>query len=240
MFNVPGLGSSQPEVKTKAEAATKAAAETPTKQAHAGVKQALSEAFARPVADTDISVTDNRGKFRIIISPSVLPAKRYMTVFGMQLPFQQRQTGAVDAALANVNVGAKRRIFLRMFPERKNSLHASKTFQNEEALARFVLDCKQRLGNQPLDAETKAKAETDAKVKREVETKTTATPPVGGVAAGGPGGLPGMPGGLPVTPPSAPPSRGPGGIPGMPDLGGPVPSATGRGPGVPPVSGMAA
>ncbi len=238
MLNVPGLRGGEPEIKAKMEATTKVAAETPTGQALAGIKQALSEAFGRPVTDMDISVSDNRGKFRVLISPSVLPAKRYMTVFGMQLPFQQRQTGAVDAALANVNVGAKRRIFLRMFPERKNRLYASKTFQNEEALARFVLDCKQRLGNQPLDAETKAKSETDAKTKREAETKITATPPVG---AGGPGGLPGVPGGLPVTPPSAPPSRGTGGIPGMPDLGGTPPSAGGRGPGLPPPGlGMAA
>ncbi|HRH93793.1 MAG TPA: hypothetical protein PKV72_04670, partial [Candidatus Peribacteria bacterium] len=201
MQNIPGFGGPQPEVKSKVEAAAKSAGETPAKTAHAGIRQALTEAFGRPVADTDLSVNQTRGKFRVTVSPSVVPPKQNLTVFGLRLPFQRRQpAAAIDAALANVNVGAKRRIFHRLFPERNGTFHASHTFNNEEALARFTLDCRQRLGNPPAEAEAKNKSDADAKTKREAEVKTAAPapqPPRPPVSAPGglPGGLPGMPGG---------------------------------------------
>lgn len=237
MQNIPGLGGPQPEVKSKVEAAAKTAGESPAKTAHAGIRQALTEAFGRPVSDTDLFVSQTRGKFRVTVVPTVVPAKQNMTIFGLRLPFQRRQTNAIDAALANVNVGAKRRIFSRLFPERAGALHASHTFNNEEALARFVVDCRQRLGNPPAEVETKNKTDADAKTKREAEVKTAAPapqPPRPPVSAPGglPGGLPGMPGGLPGMPGGAP--RGPAGLPGM----GAGPGMPGGGPGLGPDAGM--
>lgn len=224
MPNVPGLGNREPDART--------APETPQKRAHAGILQALTEAFGRPVNAADISVNQIRGKFRVTVVPTVIPPKNRMTIFGFPLPFQRRQSGAIDAALANVNVGAKRRIFFRMFPEKLGRLHASKTFRDEESLMRFVLDCQQRVGNGAQDGQAKAKTEQEQKTKGEVAAKITAepgsplTPPVSrGLPGMTPGGLPGMPGGMPGMP-----GIGPGAAP-----GGSPPSFTGLG-GRPPSS----
>ncbi len=246
---IPGLGGGpEAQAKLKTEAGTKSGAERPTVRAHTELKQILTEAFGRPVADGEVSVADERGgKFRVSVAASVIPPKQPMAIFGMSLPFQRRDRGAVPTALANVNIGSKRAILMRMTPvTRRGSTQRSSKSLSAAGLESFVKECRQRLAPPPReeagkrDAETKAKTETETKSKTEAAVKTAAPLPAG--LPGGPAGIPGLPG-MPGAPGAGPRLPGmPGGLPGMPGIGGPgpMPGPGAGGPGLPPGDGMPA
>jgi len=217
MFDILG-GRSDTAARQTAE--RNAEAQKEMSDAQARIKTALSQAFGRTLQDADVSVSrvQPRG-FRVFISPSVLPPKPKFSMFGFELPSMRRRPmgSEINAAIVNVGTAAKRRFFLRLFPERRGTAHASHLLRDEESLSRLAAECTQRLGSQaPLESETKGKQEADTKAKTaaetkagvEAQTKASAGPlsPPAGVPSGMPGLPPGLLGGMPGAPVAAPAS----------------------------------
>lgn len=204
MFNIPGGPS---EARAKEQSQRSAEEQSVMKENHTRIKTALTEAFGRQLQDSDVSISrvQPRG-FRVFIPATVLPPKPKFSMFGFELPtFRRRPMGSeIDAALVNVGTAAKRRFFLRLFPEKRGAQYVSHVLRDEEALSRLGAECYQRLGNQAqAEPEAKAKGEAQAKVKEatektakvEAQAKTGATPPslggIPGISAGVPGIAPG-------------------------------------------------
>lgn len=224
MFDILGGRS---DAGTKQNAERNAEVQKEMSDAQARIKTALNQAFGRTLQDADVSVSRAQPRgFRVFISPSVLPPKPKFSLFGFELPSMRRRPmgSEIDAAIVNVGTAAKRRFFLRLFPERRGTAHASHLLRDEESLARLAAECTQRLGTQAQtepevknkqEADAKAKTAAEAKTKVEVQTKTTASTPQPPI--GIPGAVPGLPSGLLSGMPNAPSV--PGGLPANPGNG---------------------